>query len=510
MSAHLPVLMIVWPLLVAASLLLMERCSLKVQRVGAWIGLLVLLALSFALLRQADSGEITVYLIGDWPARLGITLMADRLSAWMVMLTTLLAVPCLLHACGGWDRRAPHFHALFQLQLMGVNGAFLTGDIFNLFVFFEILLAASYGLLLSGGRGGRIRVGFHYVAFNIAASTLFLITLGLLYGLLGSLNMAELAVRIGQVAPESRALVQAVAGLLLVVFCAKAALLPLYLWLPGTYGRAPAAVAALFVIMTKVGLYSVLRVYSLWFGDLAGELQGFAWEWLLPAGIATLMLAALGALSAVRLRILVGYLVLVSAGTLFIAISLARPDAIAAALYYLAHSTFVVASLFLITELVRRHRVTDRMNVVLPILRPAVPGTLFAIAAISVIGLPPLSGFIGKFAMLAAVPDEWVGWVWTTVLVSSFFVLVAMARAGNKLFWHTLPVEQDDPTRAVKRRVGHWTERVAIIVLLAYGVVLTIAAAPAMRYVQAAADQVSHPSIYVQAVREQTPQVRGK
>src|SRR5690606_2574477 len=132
--------MIVWPLLGAASLLLMERCSLKVQRVGAWIGLLVLLALSFALLRQADSGEITVYLIGDWPARLGITLMADRLSAWMVMLTTLLAVPCLLHACGGWDRRAPHFHALFQLQLMGVNGAFLTGDIFNLFVFFEILL----------------------------------------------------------------------------------------------------------------------------------------------------------------------------------------------------------------------------------------------------------------------------------------------------------------------------------------------------------------------------------
>ncbi len=158
MSTHLPVLLIVWPLLVAGSLLLLERASIKVQRIGAWAGLVVLVALAISLLRQADSGEITVYLLGDWPARLGITLMVDRLSAWMVMVTALLAVPCLLHACGGWDRRAPHFHALFQLQLMGINGAFLTGDIFNLFVFFEILLAASYGLLLSGGRGGRIRV----------------------------------------------------------------------------------------------------------------------------------------------------------------------------------------------------------------------------------------------------------------------------------------------------------------------------------------------------------------
>ena len=510
MSTHLPVLLIVWPLLAGATLLLLERCSIRTQRVAAWAGVLVLLAMAAGLLRQADSGSITVYLLGDWPARLGITLMVDRLSAWMVMLTALLAVPVLLHVCAGWDRRALHFHALFQLQLMGLNGAFLTGDIFNLFVFFEILLAASYGLLLSGGRGGRMRVGFHYVAFNIAASTLFLIALGLLYGLLGSLNMAELAARIGQVSPEARPLVEAVAGLMLVVFCAKAALLPLYLWLPGTYGRAPAAVAALFVVMTKVGLYSVLRVYALLFGDQAGELAGFAWDWLLPAGIATLMLAALGALAAVRLRILAGYLVLVSAGTLFIAIALARPDAVAAALYYLAHSTFAVAAVFLITELVRKHRVTDRMNVVLPILAPAMPGTLYAIAAVSVVGLPPLAGFIGKFALLAAVPDEWVGWVWTTVLVSSFLVLVAMARAGNKLFWHTLPEGQDDPVRSARRRRGHWTEHAAVIVLLAYGVALTIAAAPAMRYAMAAGEQLGQPDRYIQSVRAVEPLLREK
>lgn len=510
MSTHLSIALIAWPMVVAAFLLLLERCSIRAQRIAAWTGMLVLLGMAIALLRQADSGEISVYLVGDWPARLGITLMVDRLSAWMVMLVALLAIPCLLHACAGWDRRAAHFHALFQLQLMGLNGAFLTGDIFNLFVFFEILLAASYGLLLSGGRGGRMRVGFHYLAFNIAASTLFLIALGLLYGLLGTLNMAELAARVGSVGPDGRPLLLAIAGLLLVVFCAKAALLPLYLWLPGTYGRAPAAVAALFVVMTKVGLYSVLRVYGLLFGAAAGELSGFAWDWLLPAGIATLMLAALGALSAVRLRILAGYLVLVSAGTLFIAIALARPETIGAALYYLAHSTFVVAALFLITELVRKHRVTDRMNVVLPILKPAVPGTLFMIAAISVIGLPPLSGFIGKFALLAAVPDEWVGWVWSTILISGFFVLVAMARAGNKLFWHTLPPEQDDPVRVAKRRAGHWTEHVAIGILLAYGVAMTLAAAPTARYAFAAGEQLSDPARYIQAVRASEPQLREK
>lgn len=510
MSAHLPVLPIVWPLLVAGVLLLLEKRSMVLRRTAAWVGLAVLLAMAAALLRRVDDGSISVYLLGDWPARIGITLMVDRLSAWMVMLTALLAVPSLLHACNGWDRRALHFHALFHLQLMGLNGAFLTGDIFNLFVFFEILLAASYGLLLSGGRGGRMRVGFHYVAFNIAASTLFLITLGLLYGLLGSLNMAELAVRVAEVAPQERPLLLAVVGLLLVVFCAKAALLPLYLWLPGTYGRAPASVAALFVIMTKVGLYAVLRVYSLWFGELAGELEGYAWRWLLPAGIATLLLAALGALSAIRLRILAGYMVLVSAGTLFIAISLARPQATAAALYYLAHSTFAAAALYLVTELVRRHRVTDRMNVVLPMLRPGVPGTFYAITAIALIGLPPLSGFIGKFALLAAVPEEWTGWVWSAVLVSSFFVLVAMGRAGAKLFWQVLPEEQDDPARAAKRRSGHWTEHAAIAILLAYGVALTLAAAPAMRYTTAIGEQLARPGHYVQSVRAQPPQIREK
>ncbi len=347
MTTHLAVLPIILPLLAGAVLLLVERRGIVVQRSVAWLGMAGLLALSIALLGMADDDVITIYRLGNWPAHLGITLVVDRLAAWMVLTTTLLAIACLLHASAGWDRRAPHFHALFQLQLMGLNGAFLTGDLFNLFVFFEVLLAASYGLLIGGGRSGRMRIGFHYAVFNITASTVFLIALGLLYGLVGALNMAEIAARVATIDQADRALLQAVFGLLLVVFCAKGAILPLYLWLPATYGGAQAPVAALFVIMTKVGLYSVLRVFALVFGANA-LLAGAAWAWLLPAGILTLLLAGLGAMAAVRLRVLAAYLVLGSAGTLFIAFALARPDSIGAGLYYLAHSVFVGAAMFLI------------------------------------------------------------------------------------------------------------------------------------------------------------------
>lgn len=507
MSIHLPVLLVALPLFIGALMLLLERFGIAVQRAVAWLGLAGLLLLSIAMLRLADDGQVVAYLLGDWPARLGITLVVDRLSAWMVLTTTLLAIACLLHAGNGWDRRAPHFHALFQFQLMGLNGAFLTGDLFNLFVFFEVLLAASYGLLLSAGRGDRMRVGFHYVAFNIAASTLFLIALGLIYGLLGSLNMAELAVRIAAAAPQDRVLLQSVGGLLLVVFCAKGAILPLYLWLPGTYGRAQPAVAALFVIMTKVGLYSVLRVYTLLFGDAAGELAGFAWAWLLPAGIATLLMAAFGTLAAVRLRTLGGYLVLISAGTLFIAFSLARADSIGAGLYYLAHSTFAAAAMFLIIELVRQRRSSDRMDVTLPMAGRALPGTLFMLAAIAVIGLPPLSGFIGKFSLLAAVPEGRMGWVWSSILVSSFFVMVAMARAGSKLFWF-LPTDDTAPVAPVTPRPSKPCEIAAIILLLGYGVAMTVAAGPTLRYTMAAGEQLVDPSNYIQAVREKAPALR--
>ncbi|MBB4127633.1 multicomponent K+:H+ antiporter subunit D [Xanthomonas translucens] len=516
---HLVILPILIPLLGAALSLFVEhrRYGRHVRRAVAWTAMAALAATVLALFVRAGDGQVQVYLLGDWPSRLGIALMADRLSAWMLLTTTLLAAACLLHACAGWDRRAPHFHALFQFQLVGLNGAFLTGDVFNLFVFFEVMLIASYGLLLSGGRGLRLRVGFHYVVFNVTSSTLFLIALGLLYALLGSLNMAELSQRIAQAPPENLRLIKATFGLLLLVFCAKAALLPLYLWLPETYARAPAAVAALFVVMTKVGLYAVLRVSTLILGNQAQTLDGYGRDWLLWLGIGTLLLAALGVLAAVRLRVLVGYLVIVSAATLFVAFALDAPGTLGAGLYYLAHSSFVAAALFLIADLIRRRRgdASDRKEVIAPLPGKTVPGVLFLVAAVSVAGLPPLSGFLAKVAILGATPAANVGPVWAAVLLSSLMVIMGLTRAGVRLFWR-VPGDQridDDsieqrPQPQPRKARARPLETAATLLLLGYGVAMTVAAGPMLRYTEAAAAQLLRPADYATELRATAPALR--
>lgn len=514
MMQHMVLAPILVPLLCGAILLLLERRhSTRVLRIGASIGLAALLAASLALFARAAGGGIEVYLLGDWPSRIGIVLMLDRLSALMVLTTCLLAIPCLVYACAGWDKRALHFHALFQIQLAGLNGAFLTGDVFNLFVFFEVLLIASYGLLLSGGRGERMKAGMHYVVFNIVASTLFLVALALIYGLLGTLNMAELAVRIREVAAEDAALVRAAMGLLLVVFCAKAALLPMYLWLPETYARAPAAVAALFTIMTKVGLYALLRVTTLMLGDEAGALAGFGRGMLLAFGLVTLLLGGLGVVGALRLRISASYLVLLSAGTLFVAFALAEPGTIAAGLYYLPHSCFASAAMFMIAHAVQRERgeVGDRLLPQAPPM-PRLTGLVYMVAAISLVGLPPLSGFIGKALLLAAVPPADTGAVYAAVLAGSLLALIGLSRTGTRLFWRTSEAEQvavpvPGAPAPRKPRVRK-RELFGTFVLLGYGVAMTVFAAPILEYTQMTARQLLAPEDYVREVRAATPAVR--
>ena len=517
---HSLILPILLPFVVGIALL-----SIDGDRHLAWQRRLSLLATAAAiplaillLVTTVDSGYRT-YVLGHWPAPFGIVLVLDRLSALMVLLAAVVALPALWSAIGAdTDRQGRYFHPLFQFQLMGLNGAFLTGDIFNLFVFFEVLLISSYGLMLSGGRGERMRAGLHYVAFNIAASTLFLIALGLLYGLLGSLNMAELSVRVAQLPPDDVALVQAAAGLLFVVFCAKAALLPMYFWLPETYTHAPAAVAGLFAIMTKVGLYAVLRLGTLSFGAL-GPLDGFAWPALLVLGAATLVLASLGVLAATRLRAQAAYLVLGSAATLFVAFSLGTAGTMGAGLYYLVHSSFAGAALFLLADLIRRRRgrAGDRKDVIAALPDKTVPGLLFLVAAVSLAGLPPLSGFIGKLLLLEAVPaGPRTFWVWLLVLGTSFMMLVGLARAGTRLFWRVAPwpdagqhrLEAFTPEHEMVPAPSRPLETAAIVLLLAYGVALVVAAAPVLDYTRATALQLLSPGDYVEHVRAALPILR--
>lgn len=512
---HLPVLPVVLPLFTAALLLLAgdgggqaghggaqlaraRRISLASALVGA--------LLAWRLFTEAASGTLTVYPLGDWPAPFGIVLVVDRLSALLLALTWTIAVPVLWYASGGWDAHGRYFHAVFHFQLMGLSGAFVTGDLFNLFVFFEVLLIASYGLLLSGGRGERLRAGLHYVSFNIAASSLFLVALGLLYGLLGTLNMAELGQRIAALPAQDAALVAAAGGLLLVVFCAKAALLPLYFWLPQTYTHAPAAVAGLFAIMTKVGLYALLRVASLLFA--AGPLAGFAWPALLALGAATLLLAALGVLAAVRLRTLAAYLMLGSAATLFVAFALHTEGTVSAGLFYLVHSTFAGAALFLLADLIRRRRgrAGDRKDVPAQLPDRSLPGVLFLLVAVALAGLPPLSGFVGKLLLLQAVPaGAPTLWIWLLVLGTGLLTLVGLARAGSRLFWRLPPLPAGvAPT--IVAAPARPRETAAIVLLLGYGIAMVLAAAPLLDYLRASAAQLQAPEAYLAQVRAQLPQ----
>ncbi|SIP87461.1 monovalent cation/H+ antiporter subunit D [Solilutibacter tolerans] len=518
MSDHLIIAPILFPLLIAALILLVERRGDIWSRTLGWVGTVGMLLFSSLLLMHVAASGSQVYLLGDWPARLGIALFADRLSAALVLLVALLGLPALIYASTGWDRRAPHFHAFFQFQLAGLAGAFLTADLFNLFVFFEVMLIASYGLMLSGGKGPRMRAGLHYVVFNVVASSLFLIALGLIYGLVGTLNMAEIGARVAQASPDDVALIQAAAGILLTVFCAKAALLPMFLWLPMTYKFLPAPAAALFVVMTKVGVYSALRVFTVAFGDIPGA-EGWPWTWLLPAGLGTLLLATFGAMASQTLRAIVGWMVVASAATLFVVFSLGSADAVAAGLYYLLHSSFAAAALFLIANQMRRQRGRegDRVDCIGVLERPIATGVAFALAAMAITGLPPLSGFVGKLLILQAVPEDRVPWIWVMILLTSWMAIVAFARAGSGLLWEAParaarwrpesglpPPPRPRRTTRAQRRL-QW---LAIWLLLGYGIALVVFASPVYRYLLSAAESALAPSSTVDMIRGVQPVMR--
>jgi len=502
MNAHLAIAPLLAPFVAGVLLLALPNLPMAVRRAFAVLAVAAQIGIAIALLAAVAGGDIFVYRLGDWPAPWGIVLVADRLAAGMVLTTTLLALFAVIYAGDGTDRRGRHFHVLFQMQLFGLAGAFLTGDLFNLFVFFEILLIASYGLLLHGGGAARTRAGLHYVVLNLLGSTVFLFAAGLLYGALGTLNLADLAAKAALVAPENLGLARAGGLLLLAVFGLKAALLPLHLWLPAAYAGTAAPVAALFAIMTKVGLYAILRVDTLVFGDAAGALAGLFDPWLLPAALATLAIATFGALSAQNLGRLAAYLVIVSAGTLLTAFSLGTAG-IAAGLYYLPHGTFAVAVLFLLAEAIRWRRpaAADSLAPDADMPHYALWGGLFFVAAVAAAGLPPLSGFIGKFLILRAAPGH--AWVWATLLLSALACLIALARAGSRLFFSARsadPAVHPAAEEGLLEPHSAARELAAVGGLLGVVAALTVGAGPVVAFAQAAAAQLADPAAYIAAV----------
>ncbi|KQU87776.1 cation:proton antiporter [Mesorhizobium sp. Root102] len=534
-AGHLMIMPIVLPLAAGAFLLLLDERRHVIKAVISIVSALALMVIAIALLRSADNATASlgaatssVYLLGNWPAPFGIVLVLDRLSALMLVLTGVLALASLAFSLARWHKGGPHFHTLFQLLLMGLNGAFLTGDLFNLFVFFEVLLAASYGLVLHGSGPLRVKAGLHYIAVNLAASSLFLIGVSLIYGVTGTLNMADLAQRIPAVPAQDRMLLEAGAAVLGMAFLVKAGMWPLSFWLPGAYSAAAAPVAAIFVILTKVGVYVLLRLSLLLFGVDAGATAGFGDSWLLFGGMATIAFGAIGVLASQAVSRLAGFSILVSSGTLLAAIGMADARVTAGALFYMVSSTLTIGAFFLLIELVER--VQDPAAHVLSVTMEAygdemeedvveqeevgvaIPGTLavlgicFAACGLLLAGLPPLSGFVGKFALLTAMvrPDPAGGdviagstWILVALLIlSGLSALIATMRAGIQIFW--APIEGTVPRVQI-------LEIAPVAFLLTLCLLMTVQGGQVLRYMEATAQYLHSPADYLRDVLSTQP-----
>ncbi|MCL7942840.1 monovalent cation/H+ antiporter subunit D [Marinobacter sp. ATCH36] len=501
---HLMIMPIVIPLLTGAFLLVMYRYNIGRQRSLSIGSTLLLVVLAVWAVLQAGVTDYTLYYLGNWQPPFGIVLVLDRLSAIMLLLTALLSLFCVLYASRGSDREGSHFHALLQFQLMGINGAFLTGDLFNLFVFFEVLLIASYALLLHGGGRARSRAGLHYVIINLAGSALFLLALGILYGLAGTLNMADLAHSIANAPETDLPLLKAASLLLMVVFGIKAALLPLLFWLPRAYSAASAPVAALFAIMTKVGFYAMVRVFLMVFGlDEGAPANDTVLAWLWPTALITLALGGIGVLGAASLRTLTAYMVIVSVGILLATLSRNDEQLLAASLFYLLHSTCMTAVFFLLADLIGRYRDDgyDRFSVISPLSHRWVLGSVFLIASVSIASLPPFSGFVSKAWILQAssrLPDYL--WLWAAILISGLLIIAALSRAGSGWFWR--PEEHSTArTRAIEKTQQLDHARMATVcVMIAISFALALFAQPVMDYLDAATKLIYQPSGYVDTV----------
>lgn len=523
---------IVLPLVSAALLLLLDdrRWHLKsLVNVGTTLASLLV---ALYILQRVDAGDpggtVGVYLAGNWEAPFGIALVADRLSALMLVLTGVVGLCSAVYASAAWSRAGVYFHALFQIQLMGLHGAFLTGDLFNLFVFFEVMLAASYGLHLHGSGWARVRAGLHYIAVNLLASSLFLIGLAMLYGITGTLCMADLAAKLPQVPAHDRGLLHAGFAILAVAFLTKAAMWPLNLWLVRAYTTTSAPVAALFALMSKVGIYTLLRLSTLFFSGSVGVSTHFGASVFLYGGLATLLVAIVGIAGTTQAARIAGYSILVSSGTLLATMGLGGVAMTSAALYYLLSATLAASALFLLVELLQRasasapaplpdieawedtnldERAEPLVGREIP-LSHALLGLTFVVSAVLVAGLPPLSGFVAKLALLttairpagygieAPLPSLG-GWFFCVLLlVSGLFSTVAFCKVGMRYFWSS-SIPSATPVKA--------TEAASVLALLLACVWLTVRSESTLRYTRDTAAALHAPGSYILAVLSARP-----
>ena len=441
----LPVLL---PML-GAGLTVMGSRSAMAQRAIGIVVLVTVAVLATVLLAVADAGGPIVVELGGWAPPVGIALVADRLAALLLLVSTLVTLAVLVYSIdqriADYGRETPSttFHPMYLLLCAGVSLAYLTGDLFTLFVAFEIMLASSYVLITRRTNASRIRSGMTYVTVSLTSSLLFLTMVGLVYAATGTVNLADLAGRVGELPAGLRT----VLGLLVVVvFGIKAAIVPLHFWLPDSYPNAPAPVTALFAgLLTKVGIYALVRTQTLIFP------QDGAWPLMLWFAVATMIVGALGALAQNDLNRLLSFLLVSHIGFMLFGLAVFDVDGIAGTLLYVVHHITVQATLFLVSGLITRRTGTVSLDQMGGLARtsPAL-AVLFAIPALTLAGIPPTSGFVAKLALLQAGAGSGLGTalVAGVVIVASLLTLYAMTRVWVRVFWGSprQPLTDPDPT----------------------------------------------------------------
>lgn len=478
------------PLVTAMALVFLQKRP-GVQLFAAIGSLLASLAAAGMLIVQNKTEGIQTLHVGGWEAPFGITLVADMTASLLVAAALVIGICCLLFArdpaLAGHHRH--YFMPLMLILVVGTNGSFLTGDMFNLFVFFEVTLIASYVLLSLGGTKTQLRESIKYVLINMVASTVFVVAVAYLYSLFGTLNMAHLAERAAEAGRDG--LVTVVGLLFLVVFATKAALL-LFFWLPGPYGAPPMAVAALFAaLLTKVGIYAILRMFTLIFIHQPEVTRTV----LLAMGALTMLLGALGALGHWGIRKILAYNVILSVGFIVFGIALADGESLAGTLFYLLHDMIVKAWLFILGGAVIAIAGTDRLREIKGLIRyrPQL-GWMFLLAAMSVAGVPPLSGFTGKLLILKSGVGAGEYTVSVIGLATSLLAFYSLLKVFILSFWGETLLNEGEQ---------HATGRNAVLpglVLAALSLGLGIGSGAVLDWLEPAVGTLLNPSVYIDAV----------
>lgn len=502
MSTNLIVMPIVIPMLTAILCMFLNGRDIRFQRVIAGLSALASLSTAIYIFSQVMDGEtVLVFTASGWAAPFGIVLAADMLSGVMLILVSIVSAACLYFAFVSLDkdREENYFYPVWFCIMMGINGSFVTGDIFNLYVMFEIMLMASYVLSVIGCSHGQLRESFKYLILNMISSTIFVIALALLYGMLGTLNMADLAQKIATI--EDQSLITVCAMIFFVVFGLKGAVFPLYFWLPRTYVEPPAPIAAMFGgVLTKVGVYAMIRVFTLMFiGNV-----GFTHSIILVVAAFTMLLGVFGALSQMNFKRILSFHVISQVGYMVMGLGLYTMWSLAGAIFYIAHHMIIKSSLFLFegaTEYITGTSELKKMGGLLnkyPWL-----GWGFFIAGMSLAGVPPLSGFFSKFVLMEAAVDVGNYWILAAALVTGFFTLFSMSKIFFYVFWGE---EKPLPEGAEKIRYGKLLPSCFVLVALSIG--MGLAAEPMMEMALRAANQLMNPEIYINAVMA-VPGIRG-